>query len=196
MDLDAERLRAVLRTTRIGRVTRHELGTNISPTSCKPAADSMQIEAQVPAWLIASLEQGPGRPHANLSVFSTLHEEELWAVLSVHRHAGRLSFVLPLAEPGIQAFLRQGLRRGAMAVVLATDEGELSAIVDLELPLADGVALERLLLRARCLPGSLSRLVHFVETRTSGTLIPRDHAASIKSSDVVVVVSNASYGQS
>lgn len=193
MDLDAKRLRAALRRTRIGRVTLSSRDISHSLTSRTPPADTVHIEATVPAWLIGSLEQELGRPRSKLSVFSASQDDELWAILSVQRGAARLCLVLPLDDSGAQHFLRQGLRGGALALALESDERDLSAMVDLGLPLADARALERLLQRARCLPGSLTRLVQFVEASSSGTLMSGARADTTNGTDVVVLVSNRAH---
>lgn len=190
MDLEPERLLTALRRIRIGRVATPQDRVKTKRATNDPAAAGLYLKATVPEWLIGSLEQGAGRPRSKLSVFTASQEDELWAVLSVQRSAARLRLVLPLDDSGAQHFLRQGLRGGALALALETDEGDLSAMVDLGLPLADARALERLLQRARCLPGSLTRLVQFVEARSSGTLMSGARADTTNGTDVVVLISN------
>lgn len=194
MDLDADRLRAALRRTRIGHVTCREHGPINSVSSRSPSAVAAHIEATVPGWLIPALENGSGRSRAKLSVFSASQHDELWAVLSMQRgDAPRLCLVLPIDDEGVQRFLRHGLQGGALRLALETDDGELSATVDLGLPLGDARTLELVLQRARHLPGSLTRLAQFVEASSPGTLLSGLRADTVAGADVVVLVSNRAH---
>lgn len=194
MDLDTDRLRAALRRTRIGRVTCREHCPTSPVSSRSPSAAAAHIETTAPGWLIPALEHGGGRRRARLSVFSASQEDELWAVLSIQRgDAARLCLVLPIDDAGVQRFLRQGLQGGALRLTLETDDGELSATVDLGLPLSDARPLELALQRARYLPGSLTRLAQFVEASSPGTLLSGLRADTIAGADVVVLVSNRAH---
>lgn len=194
MDLDIDRLCAALRRLRIGYVTCRRQFLDSPQGSQLPAADPVGMEAMVPAWLIGSLVQGVWQPQAKLSIFSTFQEDELWAVISMQRgSSAQLRLVLPLDDAGAQQLLRQGLSGGPLLLTLDADDAELSATVDLNLPLADPGTLELLLRRARCLPGSLTRLALFVEANSSGTLMSGARADTVDGTEVVVLVSNRAH---
>lgn len=194
MDLEPDRLLAVLRKTRIGYVATPEClpETRRAPNNVGAAAGPCLI-ATVPDWLIRGLDHGQDAPRVRLEVFSVTSEHELWATLAMQRANVQLRILMPLDDAGAQAFFRHGLRGGKPRLTLETEDEDLSADIIVGVDLGSGRGIEKFLRKARCLDGSLTRLVQFAELMSCARSMPSIQTDCGVREAVVILASNRAH---
>jgi len=194
MDLEPERLLAELRKTRIGHVAipRDHPENRRKMNNARTSSETCLV-ANVPSWLIRGFDHSSDAPRVTFEVFSVASEHELWATLGLKQTDVELRIVLPLDDAGVQAFFRYGMRGSDLRLALAAEDGDISAHVIVGITVGDGRAFEKLLRKARCLDGSLTRLLHFAELNSSGVSMPSDKVDNSANRVVVILASNRAH---
>ena len=194
MELEHERLIALLRKTRIAHVEMPRNGIeNGRKTRVVRTPGGICLTAIVPSSLIRALDEGHDAPRVKLEVCSVTTEHELWATLALQRVAGELRVFMPLDDAGVRAFLREGMVGGNLRLALANEDEQLSADIILGINLGDGRELEKLVRKARCLDGSLTRLAQFAAVMASTASQPRIQCDGRPREAVIVVASNRAH---
>lgn len=193
MDLEPERLLATLSKLRIGHVAIPPGRVIASRAINDATAAGLRLQALVPERLIRELDRGQDVPRVRLEVFSVADEHELWATLAMKRADVELRILMPLDDAGVQAFFRHGMYGGDLCLALEAEDAELSADVVLGVNLGNGRELERLLRKARCLDGSLTRLAQLAGLMSCAVSMPSVQVDNCPSNVVVILASNRAH---